>query len=70
MAQEIVVQVNGAAHTLPDNSNILTLLDALGLSNQRVAVERNGTVVPRSRHADTRLVGGDQVEVIRAVGGG
>ncbi|WP_308388823.1 sulfur carrier protein ThiS [Acidithiobacillus sp. AMEEHan] len=70
MAQEIVVQVNGAAYVLPEDSNILTLLNALGLSDQRVAVERNGTVVPRSQHADTRLLGGDKLEVIRAVGGG
>jgi sulfur carrier protein len=35
-----------------------------------VAVERNGAIVPRSRHADTLLAAGDRIEIVVAVGGG
>jgi sulfur carrier protein len=35
-----------------------------------VAVERNGEIVPKSRHAETALIGGDCVEIVVAVGGG
>ena len=35
-----------------------------------IAVERNGEIVPRGRHADTPLAEGDQIEIVVAVGGG
>jgi sulfur carrier protein len=46
------------------------LLEALALSGKRVAVEKNGEIVPRSRYADTRLADGDALEIVVAVGGG
>ena len=35
-----------------------------------VAVERNRDVVPQSRHAETVLAAGDELEVVTLVGGG
>ncbi|MEY2342020.1 sulfur carrier protein ThiS [Acidithiobacillus sp. IBUN Pt1247-S3] len=70
MTQKITVQLNGSEYTLNAGSSILTVLEILDLTGQRVAVERNGSVVPRSQHGDTQLATGDQLEVIRAVGGG
>ncbi len=40
------------------------------LEGKRIAVERNGEIVPRSHHTDTPLAMGDRIEVVRAVGGG
>ena len=40
------------------------------LAGQRLAVERNGEIVPRSTFGDTRLADGDRIEVVMAVGGG
>ena len=37
---------------------------------ERVAVERNGTVVKRARHAEERLAPGDVLEIVTFVGGG
>ena len=48
----------------------MRLLDALELSGKRVAVERNGEIVPRSRYSVTRLAEGDALEIVVAVGGG
>jgi sulfur carrier protein len=48
-------------------SDLLASLDTVG---KRVAVERNGEIVPRSRHAATALAAGDRVEIVVAVGGG
>ena len=70
MTQKITIQVNGLQQTLPVGSTVLALLDMLDLTGKRVAVERNGDVVPRSEHESTILLEGDQIEVIRAVGGG
>jgi sulfur carrier protein len=66
----IEVQVNGRARTLPAGATVHTLLAALGLEGKRIAVERNGEIVPRSRHASTELAPGDTLEIVGAVGGG
>ena len=46
------------------------LLDQMGLTGKRLAVERNGEIVPRGLHAATLLAEGDTLEIVVAVGGG
>jgi sulfur carrier protein len=63
--------VNGVARVLdPAPATVADLVRALNLDGRRIAVERNGEIVPRSRHADTRVAAGDRLEVVAAVGGG
>ena len=50
--------------------SIAALLDAEGLGQRRVAVEVNGEIVPRGRHAGHLLQAGDRVEIVHALGGG
>lgn len=64
------VIVNGAARSVPPTATLDALLALLDLAGKRVAVERNGEIVPRSRHAETLLQEGDQLEIVVAVGGG
>ena len=66
----IPVSVNGEPKQLAHELNIVQLLDVLQLAGKKVAVERNGEIVPRSRYADTRVGAGDQLEIVGAVGGG
>jgi len=61
--------INGDARDLPDGSSVTDMLASLGIAG-RVAVEVNREVVPRARHADTKLNAGDAVEVVTLVGGG
>lgn len=61
--------VNGEARELAV-ATVADLVAALGLQGRRVAVELNGTVVPKSRHAEQRLQVGDRVELVHALGGG
>jgi sulfur carrier protein len=49
---------------------VADLIRELALEGKRVAVERNGEIVPRSRHTATALAAGDRIEVVAAVGGG
>lgn len=66
----IEVFINGAAEQLADPIDVAGLLAARGLAGKRVAVERNGEIVPKSRHAETPLAPGDRLEIVVAVGGG
>ena len=66
----IEVQVNGAAQRFESDTDVATLLARLQLAHKRVAVERNGEIVPRSHFAQTALANGDRLEIVVAVGGG
>lgn len=62
--------INGETLTLPAPLSVAALLDVRNLTGKRVAVERNGEIVPKSRHAETLLTIGDRIEIVVAVGGG
>ena len=64
------VVVNGQEQTLGAPVTVAALLDRLGLAGQRVAVEVNREIVPRSRHGEVELHDSDRVEVVFAIGGG
>jgi thiamine biosynthesis protein ThiS len=64
------VRVNGAAQTLAATT-LAELLALQGLTQRRgVAVAVNGQVVPATRWAEHPLASGDEVEIVRPVGGG
>ena len=63
--------VNGTPRTI--DRGLLTVADLvreLALEGKRIAVERNGEIVPRSRYAQTSIASGDKLEIVGAVGGG
>jgi sulfur carrier protein len=66
----ITLNVNGSTRSIDPGSNVTRLLEALELAGKRVAVERNGEIVPRSQYGITSLADGDQLEIVVAVGGG
>lgn len=64
------VQVNGEVREFCDNLTVADLIEELGFTGRRIAVEINLEIVPRSSHPDRRLQEGDRVEVVQAIGGG
>ena len=66
----IQVTVNGAAHRFERPVNVVSVLEALKMAGKKVAVERNGEIVPKSRHGETLVENGDRLEIVVAVGGG
>ena len=70
MASPIRILVNGAQREFPAPPTVAQFLEELALTGQRLAIERNGEIVPRSRFAEARLADGDRIEVVVAVGGG
>ena len=69
MSFELVV--NGAVQRLPaPPATVGDLVRALNLAGKRIAVERNGEIVPKSRYDDTAVGPDDRFEIVAAVGGG
>ncbi len=66
----IQITVNGTAHRFQQPLELSALLSELKLAGKKIAVERNGEIVPRSVHAQTVLGDGDRLEIVVAVGGG
>ncbi|WP_313950133.1 sulfur carrier protein ThiS [Accumulibacter sp.] len=62
--------INGESRQFPSSLTVAGLVEALDHAGKRIAVERNGEIVPRGRHAETPLTDGDRIEIVVAVGGG
>ncbi|HEY0664140.1 MAG TPA: sulfur carrier protein ThiS [Thiobacillaceae bacterium] len=62
--------INGEPRTFPAPLTLAQLVEALDLAGKRIAIEKNGEIVPRSQHASTPLASGDRLEIVVAVGGG
>ena len=66
----IQVTVNGAAHRFEQPLNLISILEKFEMAGKKIAVERNGEIVPKSLHQRTLVEDGDQLEIVVAVGGG
>lgn len=64
------ITVNGSTTLYEPPLAIAGLLERMALAGKKVAVERNGEIVPRGLHAQTLLADGDRLEIVVAVGGG
>jgi sulfur carrier protein len=64
------IQLNGEGRQLQAGTTVHALLEMLGYVGKRVAVERNGEIVPKSQHDDVVLQQNDKLEIVVAVGGG
>ncbi len=64
------IHLNGEPRHIAPDSTVAALLRDEGLAERRVAVEVNGEIIPRSRHAAHALAEGDRVEIVHALGGG
>ncbi len=62
--------VNGVKYSFPQTTTPSELVDHLGLTGKKIALERNGDVIPRSQFAESLFQESDRVEIITAVGGG
>lgn len=71
MKSGMQILVNGKAMQLPSEAmTVLALVEHMQLTGKRIAVERNGNIVPRSQFPEVQLQGNDRLEIVGAVGGG
>jgi sulfur carrier protein len=66
----IELTVNGEPRRFAPGITVAQLIDELQLAGKRIALEKNGEIVPRSRFKEERLQAGDRLEIVVAVGGG
>ncbi len=66
----ITLHINGQPRQFPAALKIADLVSELDLLGKRIAVEKNGEIVPKSQHGNVMAVDGDQLEIVVAVGGG
>jgi sulfur carrier protein len=66
----IALTINGENRSFQAPLNVAGLIERLQLQDKRVALERNGEIVPRSQFAAQELSDGDTLEIVVAVGGG
>jgi sulfur carrier protein len=67
---QIAIVVNGVARYAPDGVSLVDLLGHLGIAQDRVAIELNGTIVKKQDWAATRVDPGAKLEIVQFVGGG
>ena len=70
MNTEVQIVVNGEPRVVPGGLGVSALLSHLGLPADRVAIERNLEILPRSQWAATAVQTGDRFEIVHLVGGG
>ncbi len=71
MEPTLSLVVNGEPRAFAaERLTVAELLERLGQSGRRVAVEVNRRIVPRARHGEHLLAAGDEVEIVQFVGGG
>jgi thiazole synthase len=70
VTESLQIKVNGETRRVSAGASIAQMLGELGLSPERVAVERNLEIVPRSTLGEVQVADGDAFEIVHFVGGG
>ncbi|MDR2876060.1 MAG: sulfur carrier protein ThiS [Methylobacillus sp.] len=69
--QLIQLTINGNSRAFEETRfTVAHLVARMGLEGKRIAIERNGEIVPRTAFDSTLLASGDALEIVGAVGGG
>lgn len=70
MSENISIHINGDEKQVPAALSLRGLCLHLGLKPEKVAIERNLEIAPRSQHDIIHLEAGDRLEIVHFVGGG
>jgi len=66
----LAITVNGESRTIKPGASVIDLLQEIGLSSGRVAIERNLEILPRDQWPTTIIQPNDRYEIVHFVGGG
>lgn len=64
------ITVNGTSQEVAESCTAAQLVEIMGITSGRIAMEVNQEIVPRSTYSTHQFKSGDNVEIVHAVGGG
>ncbi|MDC1151913.1 sulfur carrier protein ThiS [Pelagibacteraceae bacterium] len=64
------IQLNGKKISIKSNFSLHDLLNKYKLINKKVAIEHNGTIIPKINYKKKYLKNDDKVEIVHFIGGG
>ncbi len=64
------VYVNGEVKNYPDNCFVAEVVDTMGLTGKKIAIELNKEILPFQQYATQQLHADDCLEIVHAIGGG
>lgn len=70
MSQRVEILLNGEPQAVPEGQSVTELLESLGIEPSRVALELDRNILKKTEWANTKLRGGEEVEIVHFVGGG
>ena len=66
----MIVYVNGKGHDLSEAKKVADVIENMGLTGKRIAVELNQEILPFDQYQNCVLHDGDHIEIVQAIGGG
>jgi len=66
----MIININGKSRDVPNNCSAQNLIELLNMQNDKIAMEVNMEIVPRSTYTNFTFKEGDKIEIVRAIGGG
>ncbi len=66
----ITISLNNESKSLADETLLSDALQQWGYGESKIAVAINGEFVPRSTYVERKLLNGDQIDIVKPVGGG
>ena len=64
------IQLNGKKVVIKSNYSLFELLKKYKLTNKKIAVEHNGTIIPKANYKKKNLKNNDKIEIVHFIGGG
>ena len=68
--KKIKIKLNGKAKLIEENSKIQTLIDDLGISIKKIAIELNHEILDKKKLYKIKLKKNDKIEIVHFIGGG
>jgi len=64
------IQLNGKKLVIKSNYSLFDLLKKYKLADKKVAIEYNGTIIPKVNYKKKNLKNNDKIEIVHFIGGG
>ena len=64
------IQLNGKSLKIKENLSIKDLIKKYNLSERKIAIELNGTILPKDLYSRKKIKNKDKIEIVQFIGGG